>query len=454
MTNSKENPAISAQREDGPAKLGLGKGLPLKHIALGLFLRELLAPWTGHPYDFEIWVRLGFYMQNLGNPYRTLAYVPSLSFAPYGTMGSISYPPFSAFIFALTYRLYLVLGEPSRFLYYFLLKQPMVLADIGVAVVLARIILLSGNAGLARRTFVVWLYLPLGIIISSVWGQLDPFALFLALLASYYFLASKWLSSAVMLGLSIYLKTLPVIFLPVFLMQNQLNWKRRLGYSLASLSIPATGTLLPAFVFNWGYQGMYNNFSFQAAIPWTGAMSALGQVYLIQSLPMLAHYLTGSIWIPVVIVAYGYSYRKSLSLIQGLLVTILAFSISRPFLPEQWSLYPLAFLLLVKKRDDIGHFLGLAVSSTAFLLANNTLLVRFFTPFNVDLFNWDIVFNNQSPYVALRATIMALLASLYFTESLLVLLRRESIVHRAIVSATPAWFSHKPRVAPTGVILP
>jgi hypothetical protein len=68
---------------------------PLKHISLGLLLRELLAPWTGHGYDFEFWVRLGFYMQNLGSPYRDLPYVPGLSFAPYPSVGSIGYPPFS-----------------------------------------------------------------------------------------------------------------------------------------------------------------------------------------------------------------------------------------------------------------------------------------------------------------------------------------------------------------------
>jgi len=128
---------------------------------LGLAIRELLAPWTGHPYDFEIWTRLGFYMQNLVNPYGRLPYVQGLSFSPYATTGSISYPPFSAFIFALTYRLYALLGEPSRFLYYFLLKQPMVWADIGSAVVLAKIILLSGDARSARTALLVWLYFPL-----------------------------------------------------------------------------------------------------------------------------------------------------------------------------------------------------------------------------------------------------------------------------------------------------
>ncbi len=436
----------------GTVKLDPGTRLPFRHIALGLAIRELLAPWTGHPYDFEIWTRLGFYMQNLANPYRTLPYVQGLSFSPSAIVGSISYPPFSAFIFALSYRLYTLLGEPSRFLYYFLLKQPMVWADIGAAVVLAKIILLSGDARSARTALLVWLYFPLGIVISSMWGQLDPISLFLTLLTMYYFLASKWLASAAMLGLAIYLKTLPIVLLPVFLMQARTSRKIRLGYSLISLVIPVAGTLVPAQEFNWGYVGMYNNFSFQVAIPSTGAMSALG-LYIALPLSNLAHYVVGSIWIPVLLFTYVYIWTRRLPLVHGLLIAILAFSISRPFLPEQWSLYPLAFLLLVQTRENLGHFLGLAVTSTAFLATNNTLLVSFFEPISTGAFNWNNFINNQSSYVALRVAIMSLLALLYFTESLLVVLGRESIVHRAIISATPAWFVHRPRVSPTEVSL-
>ena len=435
----------------GTVSLGQLTRFPSKHIALGLAIRELLAPWTGHPYDFEIWARIGFYMQNLGNPYGRLPYVPGLSFAPYATTGSISYLPFSAFIFAFTYRIYSLLGEPSRFLYYFLLKQPMVLADIGAALVLAKIILLSGDARSARTAFLVWVYFPLGIIISSMWGQLDPIALFLSLLAIYYFLASKWLASAAMLGLSIYLKTLPLVFLPVFLMRARASSSVRLSYSLISLGIPVLGTLVPVLWFNWGYQGIYNNSSFQVAIPWNGAMSALNIIYLTLDLPSLARYVIGAIWIPLLLATYVYIWKHDLRLIQGLLIAVLVFSISRPFLPEQWSLYPLAFLLLARDGEKMGHFLGLAVSATAFTIVNNTLLVRFFAPISVSAFNWDFFINNQSAYAVFRFAVLSLLGLLYFTESLLVVTGRESIIHRAISSTRLEWSLRKMRVSPTKV---
>jgi hypothetical protein len=388
-------------------------------------------------------------MQNLVNPYGRLPYVQGLSFAPYATTGSISYPPFSAFIFALTYRLYALLGEPSRFLYYFLLKQPMVWADIGAAVVLAKIILLSGDTRSARTALLVWLYFPLGIIISSMWGQLDPIALFLTLLSIYFFLASKWLPSAAMLGLAIYLKTLPIVFLPVFFMQARTR-NIGLGYSLVSLVIPVAGTLVPTLAFNWGYSAIYNNLSFQVAIPSTGAMSALSLAYFALPLSSLALYVTGSIWIPVLLATYVYVWKRRLPLFQGLLITIVAFSISRPFLPEQWSLYPLALLLLVRTRENMGHFLGLAFSSTAFLAVNNGLLVKFLTPVSASAFSWNILID-PSPYVPLWVAFKSLLALLYFTESLLVVLGRESVVNRAIISLKPAWSMQKRRISPTEV---
>jgi len=433
------------------ARLSSASRLPLKHITLALVIRELIAPWTGHPYDFEIWTRLGFYMQNLSNPYTTLPYVSGLSFAPSPTTGSISYPPFSAFIFALTYRLYLLLGAPSRFVYYFLLKQPMIFADIGIALAIGKIILLSGQTRSARLATLIWLYFPLGLIISSVWGQLDPLSLFLSLLAAYYFLTSKTALSAVMLGLSIYLKTLPVVFLPIFLLQHQLSAARKLLYSGISLAIPCIGTLAPSLLLSWGLRGMYNNFAFQVSIPSTGAMSVLGQVSVILSVQGAIRSFIGLIWIPAIIVSYIYVWKRHTPIFQGLLFVILAFSISRPFLPEQWSLYPLAFLLLTNAQKSLEHFLGLSVAATGFLVTNNTLMVRFFSPITVAAFNWDIAVNTQSPLPVMRTIAALFLSLLFFLESVQVLMNKESIVYRVLVLGSPLNRLLHARVSPLEV---
>jgi len=430
-------------------------GLPLKHILAGLTIRELLSPWTGHPYDFEIWTRLGFYMQSLASPYKTLAYIPWLSFSPYPTTGSIGYPPLSAFIFGLTYRVYLLLSEPSRFLYYFLLKQPMVLADVGVAIVLAKIILLSGDRKSAQNVSLIWLYFPFGIILSSMWGQLDPIALLLSLLATYYFLLSRWALSAVMLGLAVYLKILPIVFLPIFLLQPRLGTTGRFLYSLVSMGIPVAGTLFPAEALGWSLQGIYSYLEFQAAIPGTGGMSLLGIFYITPVVSGLARYFTPFVWAPILAVAYIYVRKRGLELFQGLTVVMLAFIVSRSFFSEQYMLYPLAFLLVKTSKQNMLHFLSLAFASTIFLVANNTLLVSFFSPIFAGVYQWNIVAWNlfvpgQSPYLSLRAIVMLVSVAFCYLESFSVLFRRGSIISRLLsLRRLPLWI-RKPKFLQLG----
>ena len=375
-------------------------------------------------------------MQSLRSPYTGLSYYAGVSFAPSPLMGSLSYPPLSAFIFAVIYRLYLALGEPSRFLYYFLLKQPIVLSDVAIAIVLFRIVRISKGPDYGRTTLMIWLYFPFAILVSSVWGALDPIALLFTLLAVYFFVTSKRIASASLLGLAIFLKTLPVVALPVLLMQPGISLNRRLSYAAISLAIPAVGTLAPAVLLKWGFVGLYRNFSFQVAIPSYGALSILRALPLLPSVPGAVHSLTGVIWIPILFVAYLYIQRRGLSVLQGLLVTFVVFSISRPFLSEQWAVYPLALLLTMINKTNLQHFLGLSVSATAFLIANNTLLVPFLSPISVGFYNWNFYIDNLSPYVAARTLAVLILASLYLAEALLTLLGKRSIVYKLLVAAS------------------
>ncbi len=370
-------------------------------------------------------------MQHLGTPYTTLPYVQGLSFAPYPVTGSISYPPLSAFIFAGVYKLYLSTGIPSRFLYYFLLKQPMVVSDFATGLVLARIALDSLGNESARRILKIWMLFPYGIIISSVWGALDPIALVLILGSVYYFQHGRMILSGLTLGLAIYLKTLPVIALPVLLMQPRANFSTRLQLSSLSLLIPLLGTLVPAEGLGWSFNGMINNFSYQAVIPAYGALSAFGPLGLL-SVPAWARSITGLIWLPVLVLTYFSIGKRRYDLIEGLMTAFLVFSVSRPFLPEQWAIYPLALLLL--SRNEIGNFIGLAIAGFSGLVSNNTLLVKFFTPVSIAAFNWEYVINNMSPLDYPRTLITFLLAGLFLLESALTLSGRPSLIFQALSS--------------------
>ena len=49
-------------------------------FAAGLAIRETIAPFTGHPFDFELWLRLGYYTFLGHDPYTSTNPIPALSF--------------------------------------------------------------------------------------------------------------------------------------------------------------------------------------------------------------------------------------------------------------------------------------------------------------------------------------------------------------------------------------
>jgi hypothetical protein len=148
------------------------------------------------------------------------------------------------------------------------------------------------------------------------------------------------------------------------------------------------------------------------------------------SLPTWVKNVTGIIWLPTLVVAYFYIGKRGFSMTEGLMSAFLVFSVSRPFLPEQWAIYPLAFLLL--SRSDMGNFIGLATTGFSGLLANNTLLVNFFSPVSAAAFNWEFL----SPFPYYRAIIIFLLAGFFLLESTLALAGRPSLIFRALSSVS------------------
>ncbi len=415
------------ERNVQSSRLPLLKGLA-KPIAAGLALREFLAPWTGHPWDFEIWVRLGAFLQSGASPYSLLPYINGLSFAPYSVMTSISYPPLPAFIFAGIYRLYELSGSVSPFLYYFLLKHPVVIADILVALLLFKLVALRKGLDDARRVASLWLYFPFAIVVSAMWGALDPLALLLILSALYSFEIAKSYPSAVFLGLATFLKLMPVIFLPVFLLQEGLTLKDRITYATISLGIPLLGSLIPQLLLSWNFISTYSAFSYQALLPGFGGMSIFFPLSFLGSLPGALTLALSSLWVPALFGGYLYLFLRKAKLPSGLLFTTLIFSISRPVLPEQWALYPMALLVLMMNGVSRQHFLAIAAIASAYLATNNFLLVRFFSPVSVAAFNWDQFVDNSSAFSDLRYALLVAISTLFFAESVSILASRKSFL--------------------------
>lgn len=108
-------------------------------LLLGVLIREAFSFWTGHPSDFELWVRLGYAFTHGGDPYGILPPVPDLSFSSTFSeqnTATIAYLPFWPLVTGLMYATYSLIGFGNRFAYYFLLKQPVIAGDVGLAYLL------------------------------------------------------------------------------------------------------------------------------------------------------------------------------------------------------------------------------------------------------------------------------------------------------------------------------
>src|SRR5260370_10600408 len=143
------------------------------------------------------------------------------------------------------------------------------------------------------------------VIVYSVSGSLDPVSLFVILAAVFYFQQGRMIVSGITLGLAIYLKTLPVIALPVLLMQPRSGLRAGLQLSSLSLLIPFLGTIVPAVGLGWGFNGLFNNLSYQVVIPAYVALSAFGPLGLLP-VPSSGRSVTGLIWLPALLLAYYY----------------------------------------------------------------------------------------------------------------------------------------------------
>jgi hypothetical protein len=107
----------------------------------------------------------------------------------------------------------------NTFGYFMLLKLPNVLADLGIGVIVYRLIKdITKNSRKALFGFVLYLFNPLTIFLSSVWGQSESLITFFGLLAFVLpFYKKAWLSLP-MLFISLYLKPNWVVLLPLYLM--------------------------------------------------------------------------------------------------------------------------------------------------------------------------------------------------------------------------------------------
>lgn len=371
-------------------------------LIAGLAIREFFAPFTGHPYDFELWIRLGYYTARGIDPYSYFQPVKGLSIPGTGPMYSIGFPPLWPLVLAVLYKFYAILGVNNRFVYYFILKQPMILGDMIDAYLIYRLLEKLATSQKAYNAFRFWLFCPFVIIVSSIWGIFDQFVLVFVLLAISFLISSK-VKSSVSEAIGITLKAIPIIFLPV-LAFSQKNLKNALIYGAMSVATTLAITLLPyVFLPTWHLSGI------EAA--GTSTVTKVGNSLNYYVIPyVLSGFFPGKITIPQY---FGYiwiagiglaslliiwkvmrsksSYDSVPSTISFMLVVLLVFFLLRTQINEQYVIYFIGlglfdyYIFAKKYRQKLFHAIWISV--LVFLVANNDFLARFLAPISISYTN-------------------------------------------------------------------
>ena len=356
---------------------------------LGLLVRECFSFWTGHPSDFELWVRLGYEMSHGGNPYGILPPVPGLSFADvfgYHNTATIAYLPFWPLVTGAIYLLYSASGWDNRFFYYFLLKQPIILGDVALAYLIFSYVCSKGSPRVALWALSFWLFCPLTVIISGIWGMFDSIAI------SFVFLAmqsNRRLVGILWEGLAVFAKSVPIIYVaPLTMKRAKDAWAPLLTMAFVSLV-----SILTFVTMRW-----------PLAIVTTSIVSTVGKGGWSMSVWGLFFFLTflgvipnlgpqiyealGILWIPLVLVFTWIAIRREgtgvdHNLIQSILICTLAFLIFKALIVEQYALYLLAFAIVDVALWHPKRKRLLLITLTVvmfYLVVNNFFLVRFLSP--------------------------------------------------------------------------
>ncbi len=357
-------------------------------LLFGLLIREVFSFWTGHPSDFELWVRLGYAMNHAGNPYGVLPPAPGLSFANIfsaNNAATVAYLPFWPLATGLIFAVYSLSGLNNRFAYYFLLKQPEVIGDVALAYLLYSYVK-GRKPHQSIWVLFLWLFSPFSIIISGMWGMFDSLAMALILIS---IMSNGSVKRGLWTGLGIFAKSVPVIYA----VPTTIKERRGLVGLLIAVGMPALFSMATFLLMGWPISPA--SATLLSTVAKGGeSMSAwdsffyLNYLGILSPLPQDVYGIHGLLWIPAIIVltlvsVRMYDLEMDYGLIQSLIVATLAFLIFKARVTEQYAIYlfALAAVDVALWHPERKRMLLLMMAAVlVYLLSNNYLLTRFLAP--------------------------------------------------------------------------
>ncbi len=362
-------------------------------LLVGLVIREAFSFWTGHPYDFEVWIRTAHAVAVGANPYAFWPPVPGVSFSYLNQeLPSAAYLPFWPLLIGGLYRLWMGIGGGNRFVLYFFLKQPAILCDVLDAYLLYRLVGgWTGRLAPALRAMTAWSLFPYAILISAVWGQFDPIVL-AVILASLAFRDS--LTRCVLDGWGIFIKWITFIYLP-FEFFAERGWRRWVAG--IGVLIPVAVTFATFAALGWGVTNLLAASASQTqggggGMSWVGILTAGPLLPSFSGVPYLLS-VARNLWAPGVVVAGYLGARwvvpgETQTLLRPILLVTIVFLLLRFGLYEQYLIYLFGLGILDVAVAHSGRralYRAFTAVAYVYLAFNNDFLLRFLTPIDPTL---------------------------------------------------------------------
>jgi hypothetical protein len=415
--------------------LGVALFLLGKYARLGVFMVVatavylVIAPYTGQRYDIYFLASSGIRVLQHVNPFDpgpSNIYPSALKWA---------YPPLYAVYSAVSYQLYQLftgatLPSASSLIWpgymtstynvweafvpmtlptlVLFLKLPMVVSALGTAIQLRR---MTGRKSAA----VQWLLNPLVILVTAVWGQLDPIATFFALASLYSYNRNRPYHAYFLASMGAAVKLWPVLLIPMFLAGSARREGRR--------AVKPVAAALPAAVASLGLYAAYGSlvqtlfvFVFARGIPtFAGRFTVNGLtwqqvLFALHSPPVPLFLILG---IPLYLIILVHIYRKGdMDVARWLIVSILIFYLTYNYVNPQYFYWILPFLILQGRRAATWLFTALpmayvALSYDIFYFVSPALLLHEFSigPSIVEQLKLILFYSTPIQYIVVSAAI-------------------------------------------------
>lgn len=206
-------------------------------FGVAFLIRAVLAPFFGHSWDMYVWVKSGEMFSSGVDVYS----VKNLTDFPWGFY---AYPP--VWLYWLGFAHAISGFFPSLSFQVFVIKLPIIFADLAVAVLVSRLAAETGGLKYAGLASLLWLFNPLVIAISAVWGMFDSIAVALSLFGVLLAYRRKYAASAFVLGVGGAVKLYPLFLMLPLLVYMRIGERISLKKSLLTIIACVSGLILPA----------------------------------------------------------------------------------------------------------------------------------------------------------------------------------------------------------------